>query len=59
MRCELYQMDRMEVDERFGSQTGDTMRRMSDINRRRRREAKMREDELNELVSDQCGNCTA
>ena len=56
MRCELYQMDRMDIDDRFGQQTGDTMRRMNDINRRRRREAKMREEELNELVSDQCGD---
>ena len=56
MRCELYQMDRMEIDERFGSDTGDTMRRMKDINRRRRREAKLREEEQNELVSDQCGD---
>ena len=53
MRCEALQMDRMDVDERFGSQTGETMRRMNDINRRRRREAKMREEELNELVSDE------
>lgn len=55
MRCELMQMDRMAPDERFGADTGDAIRRMSDINRRRRREAK-REEELNELVSDQCGD---
>ena len=54
MRCEAMQMDRMCVDERFGMDAGDTIRRMNDINRRRRREAK-REEELNELVSDQCG----
>ena len=55
MRCEAMQMDRMDVDERFGSLAGDTIRRMNDINRRRRREAK-REEELNEFVSDQCGD---
>ena len=59
MRCELMQMDRMGIDERFGTDTGDAMRMMRDINRRRRREAKMREEENNELVSDQCGDCTA
>lgn len=56
MRCEAMQMDRMDVDERFGELAGDTIRRMNDINRRRRREAKQREEELNELVSDQCGD---
>lgn len=55
MRCEAMQMDRMDIDERFDSQAGDAIRRMNDINRRRRREAK-REEELNELVSDQCGD---
>lgn len=56
MRCELMQMDRMDIDERFGMDAGGAMRRMNDINRRRRREAKQREEELNELVSDQCGD---
>ena len=55
MRCELYQMDRMSIDDRFGSDTGDTMRRMSDIRRRMRLE-RQREEELNESVSDQCGD---
>lgn len=55
MRCEAMQMDRMDVDERFGALAGDTIRRMNDINRRRRRE-KQREEELNEFVSDQCGD---
>lgn len=55
MRCELYQMDRMGIDDRFGSDTGDMMRRMSDIRRRMRLE-KQREEELNEPVSDQCGD---
>lgn len=55
MRCEMYQMDRMSIDDRFGSDTGDTIRRMNDINRRRRREAK-REEEQDEFVSDQCGD---
>ena len=55
MRCEAMQMDRMDIDERFGSLAGDAIRKMNDINRRRRREAK-REEELNELVSDQCGD---
>ena len=55
MRCEAMQMDRMQVDERFGADAGDTIRRMKDINRRMRRE-KQREEELNELVSDQCGD---
>ena len=58
MRCEAMQMDRRYMDERFGEITGDTMRRMDDINRRRRRE-KQREEELNELVSDQCTDCGA
>lgn len=53
MRCELMQMDRMDIDERFGSQTGDAIRRMNDIKRRMKREEKIREEEQNELVSDQ------
>ena len=55
MRCELMQMERMAADERFGSDAGDTMRRMEDINRRRRRE-KQREEQLNESLSDQCSD---
>lgn len=54
MRCELMQMDRMAVDDRFGENAGDTIRRNDDIRRRMRRERIMMEDELNEPVSDQC-----
>lgn len=54
MRCELMQMDRMYPDERFGAQAGDAIRRMNDIKRRMKREEKIREEEQNELVSDQC-----
>ena len=45
MRCEAMQMDRMDVDERFGADAGDTMRRMSDIRRRMRREKQREEAE--------------
>lgn len=55
MRCEAMQMERMDVDERFGELAGDTIRRMDDIRRWRRRE-RQREEELNEPVSDQCGD---
>lgn len=55
MRCEMMQMDRMDADERFGALAGETIRRMNDINRRRRRE-KQREEQQDELVSDQCGD---
>lgn len=55
MRCEAMQMDRMGIDDRFGSDTGDAMRRMMDIRRRMRLE-RQREEELNEPVSDQCGD---
>lgn len=54
MRCELMQMDRMAVDDRFGENAGETIRRNDDIRRRMRRERMMMEEELNESVSDQC-----
>lgn len=55
MRCELIQMDRMAVDERFGAHAGETIRLMKDIVCRRRREQK-REEQLDEPVSDQSGD---
>lgn len=45
MRCELMQMERMAADERFGSDAGDTIRRMKDITRRIRREKQREEAE--------------
>ena len=56
MRCELMQMERMEPDERFGSQSGETIRRMNDIRRRMRFERKQMEEELYETVRDQRGD---
>ena len=56
MRCELMQMDRMAADERFGEMAGETMRRMSDIRRRVRRERQMEEERKDELVPDQFGD---
>lgn len=53
MRCEAMQMERMDVDERFGEQAGDAIRRMDDIRRRRRRE-KQREEDDNENVCSGC-----
>lgn len=44
MRCEINQMERMGIDERFGSDTGDMMRRQEDIRRRMRREQKQMEE---------------
>ena len=53
MRCELIQMERMAVDERFGSDTGDSMRRVEDIRRRMRLEKeKMEEEARNEYLGD-------
>lgn len=53
MRCELNQMERMEIDERFGSETGDMMRRTEDIRRRMRSDrAKMEEERQDEYLGD-------
>ena len=49
------QMDRMDIDDRFGTMTGDMMRMNQDIRRRMRLERKMMEEEQNESVSDQSG----
>lgn len=56
MRCELYQMDRMELDERFGSFEAETMRRNMDIRRRMRLEKKEMEEEQNEALGDLSGD---
>lgn len=56
MRCELMQMDRMEPDEQFGSQSGETIRRMNDIRRRMRFKKKQMEEELHEALRDQRGD---
>lgn len=55
MRSELMQMERMDVDERFGEQAGEAMRMSDDIRRRMRRK-RMMEEEYNEYLSDQCGD---
>lgn len=53
MRCELMQMERMAADERFGTDTGDAMRRIEDIRRRMRLEkAKMEEERQDEYLGD-------
>lgn len=53
MRCELMQMERMAVDERFGSDTGDSMRRQEDIRRRMRSDrTKMEEEARDEYLGD-------
>lgn len=45
MRCELNQMERMDVYERFGTDAGDAMRRAEEIRRRMRSEKKKNEEE--------------
>lgn len=53
MRCELMQMERMGIDERFGSDMGDMMRRSDEIRRRMRLERKRaEEDAINEYLGD-------
>lgn len=53
MRCELMQMERMAIDERFGSEAGDAMRRMEDTRRRMRLEKEHMEEEAeNEYLGD-------
>lgn len=43
MRCEMNQMERMSLDERFGEMEASAMRRTQDIRRRMRLEKKERE----------------
>ena len=53
MRCELMQMERMAIDERFGSEAGDAMRTQEEIRRRMRSERKQMEEEaVNEYLGD-------
>lgn len=53
MRCELMQMERMAIDERFGTDAGDTARRIEDIRRRIRLEKEhMEEEATNEYLGD-------
>ena len=56
MRCELYQMDRMELDERFGSFEAEAMRKSQDIRRRMRIERKAMEEEENETLGNLQGD---
>lgn len=44
MRTELMQMERMEIDERFGAQAGEAARRQKDIRRRMRLEKQQQEE---------------
>ena len=59
MRSELLQMERMAIDERFGMDAGDTVRRIEAIRRRMRHEENMRETEEYEALADLCGDCGA
>lgn len=52
MRCELMQMERMAIDERFGTDAGNAARRMEDIRRRMRLEKTKMEEEANEHLAD-------
>lgn len=54
MRCELMQMERMAVDERFGAEAGEAMRRAEDMRRRMQNEREKREQEErgNEYLGD-------
>lgn len=54
MRCELEQMERMAVEERYGAEAGEIARRMEDIRRRMRR-VRNKEDE-NEYLGDRREN---
>lgn len=56
MRTELMQMDRMGIDERFGTQAGEAMRVRDDMIRRMRRERRKMEEEQDEFVRDQSGD---
>ena len=49
-------MDRMELDERFGSLEAEAMRRNMDIRRRMRLEKKEMEEEAYETLGDLSGD---
>lgn len=51
MRCELEQMERMAIDERYGEEAGIIARRQEDIRRRMRR-AREEQEEDHEYLGD-------
>lgn len=59
MRCELIQMDRMAVYDRFLEQEADAALRRMEMSRRMRREAHEREEEGIETLGDLLGDCGA
>lgn len=54
MRCELYQMARMETDERFSEAAGEIARRQEDMKRRKRREAEREREEVQWPLDADC-----